>query len=226
MTPHIQNLSLSKLQGMIDSIYGQPNDRNFETRDLVTQMGGDIGTTLKYARKGQTTKLPQGLAMSLAWALAIAVRLHIDLGKELWEQYPNACPYCGTKPCSCRGKRADKRICVKVPKDRPRTFRECQQMLKDIYPENTLEDSGRHLAEEAFEVSKAVMNFNGRHSPKLFKEIRLELIDVIANIIGVANCAEIDLAETMAKVFEKGCPVCHHNACRCMFSTVAESKPV
>jgi NTP pyrophosphatase (non-canonical NTP hydrolase) len=106
---------------------------------------------------------------------------------------------------------------------RPITLQNWQKMFAEIYP-NIVENSAMHLAEEAGEVDEALQNYLATHEDRWFQNAVEELVDVVTNIFGVANCLNLDVAASMTVYFAKGCPKCRHTPCNCGFVTV--DKPV
>jgi NTP pyrophosphatase (non-canonical NTP hydrolase) len=191
---------------------------------MISRAHSYITRVLKAVRKGNTEYASYNLAMGLSWSLALANRFHIDLDTEMWKRFPGYCPYCLTSPCTCK-ERAQNRGQRPPIGDRPTSLRSHQEMLKRIYPENILRDTAMHLAEESGELDENVEFFRGTHDSEHFKEIVIELVDVVTNICAVANCLRIDWATEMESHFHDGCPKCHESPCECGY-TVAKSVSV
>ena len=103
--------------------------------------------------------------------------------------------------------------------DKPVSLRDWQKMFTKIYPNNVLE-SAIHFAEEVGEVNEALQALSSTHQELWFGKVIEELVDVVTNIFGVANCLGLDLADGMAEYFAKGCPSCEQSPCICGFLVV------
>jgi NTP pyrophosphatase (non-canonical NTP hydrolase) len=217
--------SLKQFQEMIGNIYGLPDDRLFALWDLLSQQQRFSMRALKGIRKKDKEKIKFNLLISISWLMAIANRLHVDIEKEVWRQFPNMCSYCGKKPCACMKIKTPHRR--KINGDmtkRPQSLKATQEMFEEIYPSKsrTLEDAGIHFAEEMGEVSEAIHNYLGQHKKKLFEEIKLEMADYISCAFGVASSAGIDLTVELEKFYYENCHVCHKAPCVCSFSSISE----
>lgn len=97
-------------------------------------------------------------------------------------------------------------------------------MFRLIYPvkSRTLADAGVHLAEEMGEVAEAIHHYYGQHLHRQFNDIRYEIADFMSCAFGVANSAEINVAEELGKMFSNNCHVCHKAPCVCSFSFVSK----
>ena len=211
----------------VGNVYSIPDDRLYSIWDLLTQQQRFTMRTLKGIRKGDMEKVKYNLLISLSWLSAIANRLHVQLEEDVWKRFPGACSYCGATPCSCKNARALKRKKINPDNSlRPNGLQSLQTMFAGIYPTNnrTLAEAGVHLAEEMGEVSEAIHNFLGQHRQKQFDEIELEMSDYLSCIFGVANSADIDVAEGLEKLFHNNCHICHEQPCACSFTSVADLK--
>ena len=217
--------NISNLQGFIESVYGLPDNRLYSISDLLSNQQRFTMRALKGIRKGNKEKLKYNLLIALAWHIAVANRLHVNLEEKVWQRFPMLCSYCGRRPCECK---------VIKPTVRPKTARKeslkpksikgVQDMFEKIYPSQTrtLADAGVHLAEEMGEVNEAIHVFLGEHKEKQFSDITDELADYVSCIMGVANSAKIDVASELASIFSNNCHVCHKAPCQCKFSYVAK----
>jgi NTP pyrophosphatase (non-canonical NTP hydrolase) len=217
--------NLREFQAMIGDIYGLPDDQLFSLWDLLSQKQRFSMRALKGIRKQDKDQIRLNLLIALSWLMAIANRLHIDLSDEVWKEFPNACSYCGKRPCECRKAKTPNRKQIKGDeRHRPKSLRAMQEMFENIYPskERSLPDAGIHFAEETGEVSEAIHNYLGQHRKKLFSEIELEMADYVSCAFGVANSAGIDMAKELEKMFYENCHVCHKAPCTCSFAAITE----
>jgi NTP pyrophosphatase (non-canonical NTP hydrolase) len=216
--------SLEEFQELNRKIYLITNDRNYSIQEMFSRMHRHITQVLKAVRKEKYGHIEYHLCMSFSWALALLNRLHVDLSDKMWEFFPGFCPYCLSVPCACKERQEERqKMAKKSEEKRPISLREWQQMFAAIYP-NTVQNSAMHLAEEAGEVDECIRNHSATHSTDWFDKIIEELVDVVTNIFGVANCRNLDLALGLAGYFVGGCPKCHSSPCGCGY--VAIDQPI
>lgn len=216
------NSSLAEFQELNKKIYEITNDRKYNTKDLLSRLHRNITHILKAVRKEKYDDITYRLCMALSWSFAIANRLHINLADEMWESFPGCCPYCAKAPCDCKKRRYVRQQVSKKPiGSQPVALFEWQEMFAKIYP-NTVQNSAIHLAEEAGEIDEVITNYSATHNERWFRKIVEELVDLMTNIFGVANCLKIELATEMANYFADGCCRCHHLPCSCRYTTVDE----
>ncbi len=199
--------SLGDLQQFIAEVYAVPDDRLYSIWDLLTQEQRFAMRSLKGIRKGDMKKLRINLLIALSWIMAIGNRLHIDLEDETWRRFPGLCSYCGKQPCICHETKPESRLSTMGNAGpRPTSLQDMQVMFQKIYPagNRTLADAGVHLAEEVGEVSEAI-----------------HIADFISCIFGVANSANMNMAEALRTMYANNCHVCHESPCSCKFSDVA-----
>ena len=219
--------TIRDFQKFNSEVYSMPDDRLYSLHDLLTQQQRFAMCALKGIRKGNKEKIKHNLLISLSFMTAKFNRLHVDIEDEVWKRFPNLCSYCGQKPCACKKIKQPVRLKVKGHnKFKPKTLAGFQEMFNEIYPASTrtLADAGVHLAEEMGEVSEAIHNYLGQHKEKQFDEVKLEIADFISCVFGVANSAEIDVANELGKLFYNGCHVCHKTPCECSFTQIAKFK--
>lgn len=220
-----KNQSLSEFQAFVKDVYGLPNDRSYSLESLLTQQQRFSMRALKGIRKRDKEKIKFNLLISLSWFMSIANRLHIDVEDCVWKRFPMLCSYCAGKPCRCRKIKPSKRQKVRIDNAlRPHALSEFQEMFRLIYPvkSRTLADAGVHLAEEMGEVAEAIHHYYGQHLHRQFNDIRYEIADFMSCAFGVANSAEINVAEELGKMFSNNCHVCHKAPCVCSFSFVSK----
>lgn len=214
------NASLEAFQQFNWGIYQLNDDRHCASVvDIISYLNRDITRILKAVRKEKYEDLGKRMCVASSWAFAFASRLHINVADEIWKRFPGCCPYCKVVVCVCK-ERASHRQSVTAARDRPMSFRDWQQMFAAIYPGNKLQDSAIHLAEEIGELHEAVRNFFAVHSDEAFDNIAEEIVDIFANLFGVANCLGFDIASAMAEYYKNGCPKCRLSPCECGYVLV------
>lgn len=228
MKQKFQINSVSDFQQTVLTVYGYPDDRLFSLSDLLSNQQKFAMRALKGIRKNDSCKLQLNLLISLAWCMAIANRLHINVEDCIWNRFPLHCSYCGKKPCGCKKdkKKSRSKVLVTNPKLKPSSIQGYQQMFEKIYPslERSLAGAGIHFAEETGELSEAIHSQMGTHDIQQFKEIELEMSDFVSCFFGVANSAQIHVQKELQQMFGNGCHSCHSSPCRCSFDHVAHFK--
>jgi len=216
--------SLARFQSLNKEIYLATNDCNHSNMEMFSRLHRHITQVLKAVRKKKHETMGYHLCMALSWSFALANRFHINLANEMWEFFPGFCLYCSDAPCSCKERARERRkLKGESNGEQPVSLFDWQAMFAKIYP-NVVINSAMHLAEEAGEVDEAIRNYSATHDPNWFRKIVEELVDVITNIFGVANCLHINLAVGMAGYFGDGCSKCHKSPCDCGY--VATDQPI
>lgn len=219
-----EDSSLDEFQELNKEIYLVMNDRGYSLVEMFSRMHRHVTHILKAVRKENYEDMEYHLCMALSWAFAIANRFHINVSDEMWKRFPGLCPYCLSAPCACRERRKIRRkLAGKSNGKRPVSLSDWQEMFAKVYP-NLINVSAMHLAEEAGEVDEAIRNYGATRKDEWFKKVVEELIDLITNIFGVANCLKLSINISMAGYFANGCPGCHKWPCCCGYVTV--DKPV
>jgi NTP pyrophosphatase (non-canonical NTP hydrolase) len=92
------------------------------------------------------------------------------------------------------------------------TLREFQQLIRNMYHDKDaargVEGTFMWLTEEIGELATALRS----GSPE---EQSLEFADVLAWLVTIANVADIDLEQAVAKKYGQGCPGCGQTSCTC-----------
>lgn len=222
-----QDTSIKQLQSFIKDVYSLPNDRHFDLSEMLCNVQRFAMRGLKGIRKGEVERVKKNLLISFSWFVSMLNRLHIDIEDEVWKRFPDLCSYCGTRPCSCKAQKIDKR--QKVPVDqshRPGTLAGFQKMFNSIYPSSTrtLEHAGVHLAEEIGEFSEALLAYRGERTNEDFQEVMLEAADYFSCMMGVFNSLGIDVAQELSKMYPNNCHECFSVPCVCGFVKIKSFK--
>jgi NTP pyrophosphatase (non-canonical NTP hydrolase) len=92
------------------------------------------------------------------------------------------------------------------------TFREFQQLIRDMYLEKDvargIDGTFMWFVEEVGELATALRE-------ETLEEQAAEFADVIAWLTTLANVAGVDLAAALRKKYGEGCPGCGHLICTC-----------
>ena len=211
-----------------ETIYGKQNSVVYtRTADLVAKVSAYAKLINESARPDtrpkEVGKLRKNAGICFSWCMATANRRGIPLDMVVWELFRYRCPYCGNCPCSREDGPRREFIGPEIA-PKPDTLWKYQQMFYRIYPHNTLERSALHLIEESIELIEAVQALDhGAVHPRV---VRKELVDVIANLFGVVNCADIHLENTLYDMYHDGCHRCHRTPCDCGFTLSAGSTSI
>jgi len=215
------NISLEEFQEFNKKMYKVVDDRNYSNTDLASYVLRHVTQVLKAVRKVKYDNIGYHLCMAFSWSSAIANRFHIDLAKEIWKRFPGICPYCSGAPCVCKERSKERQLLTEKSNGiQPASLLAWQKMFAGIYPGNTIQGSAMHLAEEIGELNETVRNYLATHNKDWFDKIIEELVDVVSNLFGVANCLSFDLGAQSAYYFKHGCPKCHQNPCNCGYVSV------
>jgi NTP pyrophosphatase (non-canonical NTP hydrolase) len=215
MLTSAQDMTLFQLQCHLDSIYGKVNRKMYDGDKILLHTFPRLSKMMKGIRKDDRKRIEQHISLLFAWVIAVANQFNFNMEHELLVRFPNCCPYCTNKPCVCGHVRPEERAIVQIGKVEVLSTKvaDIQNMLKSIYPENTLEKSGMHLVEEVGELVEEVLIYHHDETRFRFEKIRLEFTDVIANLFAVASCAGINMAELMFETYKNGCPSCGKQVC-------------
>lgn len=219
--------TIKELQEFVDAVYNLPNDRHFDTADMLCNIQRFAMRGLKGIRKGDVERTKKNLIISLSWFLSLINRMHINIEKELWERFPYVCSYCATCPCTCDPNNLSGRRVVPIDESkRPRTLKDFQKMHNAIYPDTnrSLEHAGVHFAEEVGEFSEALLAYKGSRTEEDFEEVLLEAADYLSCFLDIFNSLDLDFAEELSKFFPNGCHECNTIPCSCSYERIKTYK--
>lgn len=219
--------TIKEVQEFVGTVYNHPNDRFFDTSDMLCNIQRFAMRGLKGIRKRDTEKVVKNMFISIGWFMSLMNRLHIDIENELWNRFPYLCSYCGTCPCTCKAKHLDERLNVPIDHSkRPHTLKAFQKMHNDIYPDSnrTLDDAGVHFAEEVGEFAEALLAFRSERKSEDFEQVLLEAADYLSCYLDVFNSLNIDLAEELAKFYSNNCHECNDSPCSCSYTKIKTYK--
>ena len=219
--------SIAEFQAFIKEVYGLANARFFSVSDMLTNIQRFLMRGIKGIRKGNNDKVVKNLIISSSWFMSLMNQYGINIEEEVWKRFPYRCSYCGTLPCSCKAaKTSERRQAVIDQTKQPKTLKDFQKMLAEIYPPTgrTLEHAGIHLAEEMGELAEAFWVFQSTHADADLANIVLEAADLVSCYLGVFNSMNIDFADELAKEFVSNCGSCKQCPCVCPFDRIAAFK--
>lgn len=195
---------------------------------LVARTTSLLATIQK--RKSQIARVQ--IVQIFGWLAAIAnhPQVNVCLSKNLRSHFPGICPACGQKICDCRSNRLPER----VPSENLKLMEgfmpkiNLQDMLKRIFPDNTLDISTAHLIAEVGELGQEIVRASLRNQkhPRYGAnpEFLLELADVTAHLCAVSSLLEQDLAVEVMHYFRDGCVVCGQQECNCQMVSIQLEK--
>lgn len=167
----------------------------------------------------------KGISLARVVARIFCVTEHffqLHLIETITRKYPVAhCSYCGNSPCSCQEKRFDAVLEPISEIQLNWTLKEWQEHLNSFYGKKNKEKGIDNLLNRLFReagelLALQMMLSRGELIPdKIEQEFALELADIFAWTIAVANLLEIDLEAAVLKRFEKGCWKCSQDPCVC-----------
>ena len=211
--------TIADFQRLNSRIYQKQNAVYYsDPKDICIKISRYWSHTTKSIRKG-TPDLRLNFAMMAFWGFALANHYDTNLPGGFWYCYPDCCPYCAGKPCDCKPNNKSGRVTFgEEGMALDATFSKYQLMSRAVYPKNTLLTSSWHVTEEVGELGEAVQAFEkSQNDDALFAEIRVELVDVYMNMIGVLNCLKrtrFEFADALDETFRDGCPVCRKGECK------------
>lgn len=208
--------SLTDWQHFVDAVYGVPNNRWFDTADMLTNVHRFAMRGAKFIRKESPDLADMNLTISLSWFLSAANRLGINVAEAVWDRFPYKCSYCNGCPCSCP------HLSSAPTRRRPTTLQGTQAMFGRIYPAGarTMNEAVAHMAEELGEFAEAVMTYRTRHGVGDLDNVALEGADFLSCALGVFNSLDRQVATTVEGLFRTNCHVCHAAPCKCDFDFV------
>ena len=215
--------TLKDHQEFVRQVYGLHNDRYYTTPDILVHMQRFCMRGLKGIRKNDKERTALNLFIALSWFMSLMNQLHIDLQEAVAERFPNACSYCGERPCVCKAKKIQKRKGKVAGRGKkPKTIAEFQAMFEAIYPASsrTLEHAGIHLGEEVGELAEAIQRFRSGRKTGDFDNIAKEAADVTSCMFGVFNSWDVDVARELSSLFSFNCHACRKAPCVCDFQFV------
>ena len=232
------NYSLDEWYQLINSIYLEANfyrDPSSILTHLVEITGGLAAASIGKVKPNVNEE--DFLAKALGWWLTLCGKVRIrSVEGMIWAKYPNVCPYCEKKPhvsrdCK-RRKTTHKDIDWEALRtigsnnlaDKPRTIRDWQKMLDDIYGRDEAGDKQRimtRITEELGELAESV-----RLLPVTHMYFMNEATDVFAWLMRLANQIEEErgtdeteigrlLENSLWNQYPGVCSFCKNRPCKC-----------
>lgn len=224
--------SIAEWQERLNHIFKDVNKQRSES-DIFGRMVEMISGIARGVRDKNDHTVKWFSPRALAWILALASKLDIDLDERLWHWYPGLCPHCRKdRSCKCiigseKPSRINDAIDINDAQEkhsRPDTIDDWMKLLKCIYGDSNSEVVENlkiliHLQEECGEVHEAI-----RHKltsvPTLseaYREDHLtqEMSDLFAWFCGAMNATNTNVSFHMKELYMDSCPDCHQSTCKC-----------
>lgn len=93
-------MQIREFQRLMKEVYYKRDSKRGKEKTMLWLVE-EVGELAKAMRKSSKKEIEEEVADVLAWLASLANLLEIDLEKAVCENYPNACKYCGKKPCEC-----------------------------------------------------------------------------------------------------------------------------
>jgi len=223
----LPDMSLPQWQFFIKEVYEVPNNRHFESGEMLDHIQRFAMRGLKGIRKKDIIQIRKNLIISLSFFTSLMNRLQINIEEEMWRRFPYVCSYCGKSPCVCKEIKPNKRQEISVDNSKkPKTLNEFQMMFNMVYPPSSriIEHAGVHLAEELGEFSEVIWAYRASKSEEDFEKVKIEAADYLSCLIGVFNSLNLNLAEEITKFYPKNCHACGNSPCTCSYDIIKNYK--
>lgn len=238
----VQARGIVQFQSFVSYLY--PN----EERDFSYIYGycsrhlGFIGKCITQQKQSK-----EEFVRAIAWLLALANKVDVNVMTSLTKRYPGVCPYCLASSCECRpDRKAPQRDipAYRIPdeldqlsnillREHEITFDETVTRLRKIYPGNqaTWHTIGgwklsAKIQEELAEVHEASSRYYAGRKPK--EAVAEEFADLFAWTLSAWHLATdgLSLDDEFRAYFMNGCPVCGVSVCECAMFSDAGSQTV
>lgn len=218
-------MTLSEMINHFHRLYGRRN-RIFLTGlvERINFLNLAICDLQDAIRKEHNSEIKEiALAKIVARIFCIAEHFYsLPLINAISKKYPvTHCGYCQKTPCICSEKRFDAILEPISESQLNWTLQEWQEHLNNFYGKKNKEKGIDNLLNRLFKeagelLALQMMTSRGElDSDKVEQEFALELADVFAWTIAVANFLAIDLESAVLKRFGKGCWKCNQTPCVC-----------
>ena len=213
------DFSIQKLIDVTNRIYGLQDDRLYDLEELFYYHQKWLLRYIDDKKHGRTAKSIEKLMVSLAWYFAIISRFQIDLQIMLAKRYSWKCPFCLEIPCDCQKNTTRKsRKTGRPVSGKPKDLTGWQKVIGKIYPKELIEFKNLEILRGQDIFHQTFRQFRQASGKRSLHEIEIASTDYFVELLKVANNLEIDLAKEFAKLFSRGCFVCHKAPCECFYS--------
>lgn len=160
----------------------------------------------------------------------------VPIGHLMAEKFPtDGCGYCGQLPCVCLAtRRPDHRGPRSAALERldqsSWSTSEWQAHLHRLYGRNEMNHNPPYMVGQLFkEIAEVDIAMDQASDPEagidvVYREIGLELADVLAWIFAFANYHSCELGLRVANHYKDGCPHCHRPVCSCRRRRISQTR--
>lgn len=192
---------------------------------LVSMLSISIGKARDTVRAELSKKLiGKSLAHVVSWTFAIVNHFKdMPFAEAMCKKYPTKCGYCGNPHCHCPDAARKKHRKGRVQSVRLKwSLRDHQDNLRELYAQrNEEEEKGvdyifNRLFQEVVELMQNLAgDCVGEDANEIEEAYALELADILAWTIALANYFKIDLERSLSIWYGKGCAECRRMPCKC-----------
>lgn len=230
----IKPSTIKDFQSYISKLYAQ-NNQSKSTEYIYSYL---VRNTSYLSRSIIRAGDQEGFFLkSISWLFALSEKSEIDIEAAFRKKFPDACPYCVTKPCICAETsrkppehipewkikdELNNKYNVQLNSQTKLTLDSAITKLNELYPNNraiwNAYGSTYHfsrLFEEIGEVHEAYGAYTAKKVNK--SALEEELADVCAWLFsawGIQN-PKNSMSDALIKYYYEGCPVCRSNPCKC-----------
>ena len=217
--------TITKTRKLFQSIFRRNNSIFFsglgDRIDFLSIVIGDLQDVVRKGRNPVVIKIALARVVSFSFCVA-------DNFPSLWIadamslKYPLSCGYCHHKPCTCDPKERLAHTARRVdPAQLLWTIRDWQAHLNSLYgginESKGLDYSIPRLFKgvcELYELKAGITHVQSS-AEEIELAYALEITDIIAWTMAIANLLKIDLEDAIMETYGAGCPTCKQLACRC-----------
>lgn len=147
----------------------------------------------------------------------------LPLTDAMMRKFPAAgCAYCHTKPCTCGETRPEPSLLAYDPVQYEWTLNQWTSHMDAVYGDRNRRKGEdyvlQRLTNELGELLSLALRLpaDDRDQADILNEFADELADVLSWIMTSSNVLGLDLGESVASRYHRGCTSCHMTPCRCM----------
>ncbi len=223
-------MHINEMLGLFRERYSRRNRLCFPygLHELLQLLGQSVAKLNRAIRKNEPPEIFQiRLVDTVAWLCAVVNHFgNLPFAEAFTAKYGGMeCFYCGERSCTCD------------PKDRPeageisfetiplgsqgKTIRQWCHHLDILYGQRNREAGIYpvmvHLIEEMNEVLclTGITIFEINDLGEFERQFALELADILAHLIAIANLKQIDLTKAIQERYGNYCPECQREFCHC-----------
>ncbi len=223
-------MTLNELIAHFDRLFGGRDRLFFPTMpDQIGLLQIRIGDLQNLVRKTEVVRDPRyeiPLRRIFVRFCGLVNFYRIDLAEHMARKFPlSGCGYCLQMPCICVEEERDQHSAVPTEQDYqlqitwPLT--QWSQHLRSMYGNSQVNQSLNQITLRLYrEVSELTAAISGartssKSNQEIYKEIGLEMADILAWTIAAAILSGVDLETAIWSHYGQGCVRCHQIPCIC-----------